>query len=41
MGAAGAAIRGAHPFKDPATILRIVSLMLVLGEVLGLKVLSA
>ncbi len=41
IGAVGAAIAGMIIFKEPATILRIVSLMLVIGGIVGLKVSSA
>lgn len=41
IGAVGAAIAGMLLFKEPATILRIVSLMLVIGGIVGLKVSSA
>lgn len=41
IGAVGAAIAGMIIFKEPATILRIVSLLLVIGGIVGLKVSSA
>ena len=41
IGAVGAAIAGMLLFKEPATILRIVSLVLVIGGIVGLKVSSA
>ena len=41
IGAVGAAIAGMLLFKEPATILRIASLLLVIGGIVGLKVSSA
>jgi quaternary ammonium compound-resistance protein SugE len=41
IGAVGAAIAGMLLFKEPATVLRIVSLALVIGGIVGLKVSSA
>lgn len=41
IGAVGAAIAGMVLFKEPATVLRIVSLALVIGGIVGLKVSSA
>lgn len=40
IGAVGAALSGMLLFKEPATILRIASLVLVIGGIVGLKVSS-
>lgn len=40
IGAVGAALAGMLLFKEPATILRIASLVLVIGGIVGLKVSS-
>ena len=41
IGAVGAAIAGIVLFKEPATALRIVSLLLVVAGIVGLKLSSA
>jgi len=41
IGAVGAAVAGMLLFKEPATALRIVSLLLVIAGIVGLKVSSA
>ncbi|OHE82021.1 MAG: hypothetical protein A2X76_04645 [Lysobacterales bacterium GWF1_69_6] len=41
IGAVGAAIAGMVLFKEPATMLRVVSLVLVVAGIVGLKLSSA
>ena len=41
IGAVGAAIAGMVLFKEPATMLRVVSLVLVVAGIVGLKLTSA
>lgn len=41
IGAVGAALAGIVLFKEPATALRIVSLLLVIAGIIGLKLSSA
>lgn len=41
IGAVGAAVAGMLLFKEPATTLRVVSLLLVIAGIVGLKVSSA
>lgn len=41
IGAVGAAIAGMVLFKEPATLLRVVSLVLVVAGIVGLKLSSA
>ncbi|ARA93755.1 QacE family quaternary ammonium compound efflux SMR transporter [Rhodothermaceae bacterium RA] len=41
IGAAGTAIAGMVLFKEPATTLRVVSLVLIIAGIVGLKVSSA
>lgn len=41
IGAVGAAIAGMVLFREPATALRILSVLLVVGGIIGLKVSSA
>lgn len=41
IGAVGAAVAGMVIFKEPATTLRVISLLLVIAGIVGLKVSSA